>query len=110
MLTKEELKDLYKRIDNLEADKTSLLSANKKLKESCSKTDSINLSIQKDHEEVTDQIRLLKEQLAQEKQLRAKVIIDYKKIVKATERTLEKQRKKSRNKQEVIERLRSESI
>jgi len=106
MLTKEELKDLYKRIDNLEADKTSLLSANKKLKENYGKVESRSISYQKDYKESADREKLLKEQLAQEKQLRADVINNTKQEVKRIERILEKQRKKNREKTATIKELR----
>ena len=127
MLTKEELEDLHKRIDNLEAekniykrdnidlslenaklkeDKTSLLSANKKLKNNYGSVEGRSIRYQIDYNEAVTREKLLKEQLTQEKQLRAKVIIDYQKIVKTTNRTLEKQRKKNREKQALIVELR----
>ena len=56
MLTKEELEDLHKRIDNLEADKKSLLSANKKLKENLERD---YKPLQKKHLEVLKELERL---------------------------------------------------
>jgi len=66
MLTKEELKDLYKRIDNLEADKSTLLSANRKLKENVERN---YKPLQKKHLEALKEIEGLNDTFVPQKEL-----------------------------------------
>jgi hypothetical protein len=66
MLSKEEMKDVYTRIDNLEADKKSLLSANKKLKENVERD---YKPLQKKHLETLKELERLQSVEADKKEL-----------------------------------------
>ena len=101
MLTKEETEDLYKRISNLEADKETLLSANRKLKDKSGLMGEYQ-KLQKKHLETIEKVKRMESLITQEKQVRATVMNELKQI----KRQLEKQRRKNRDKQEKIDELR----
>jgi len=101
MLTREETEDVYKRINNLEADKETLLSANRKLEDKSGLMSEYQ-NLQKKHLETIEKVKRMESLLTQEKQVRATVMNELKQI----KRQLEKQRRKNRDKQAILKELR----